>query len=70
MRERFHTVRLLIDAHSSGRTAMATDIPIVTLRMRRSEIRRRVRRRVMLRRLHRELATGQESIVLRRPAPH
>jgi hypothetical protein len=50
---------------------MATEIPIVTVRTPRKEIRRRVRRQVMLRRLERELSDGQEiTIVLRRPVPH
>lgn len=49
---------------------MAIETTVVTVRIPRKEIRRRVRRQVMLRRLRRELAEGQEiDTVLRRPFP-
>ena len=43
-------------------------IPVAPIRTTRKEIRRRVRRQVMLRRLSRELASGNDfDTVLRRP---
>jgi hypothetical protein len=54
------------------RNAVTTAIPMASIPTSRKEIRRRVRRQVMLRRLSRELGrTGDtdSQIVLRRPAP-
>lgn len=49
---------------------MATAITVATMQTPRKEIRRRVRRQVMLRRLRRELADSQDiNTVLRRPFP-
>jgi hypothetical protein len=46
------------------------EVAALTVHMPRKEIRRRVRRQVMLRRLQRELAAGRDiNTVLRRPFP-
>jgi hypothetical protein len=52
----------------SERTGVIPAIPVSPVRTTRKEIRRRVRRQVMLRRLSRELASGNDlDTVLRRP---
>lgn len=49
---------------------MSNAMTVAMVRTTRKELRRRVRRQVMLRRLRRELANGSElSTVLRRPMP-
>jgi hypothetical protein len=58
-------LRSLIESEGTGVTPA---IPLSPIRTTRKEIRRRVRRQVMLRRLSRELASGNEfDTVLRRP---
>jgi len=52
----------------SERNGVIPAIPVSPVRTTRKEIRRRVRRQVMLRRLSRELASGNDlDTVLRRP---
>jgi hypothetical protein len=52
----------------TGDGTIRLTITIATAHSARAEIRRRVRRQVMLRRLRRELAQGQElTTILRRP---
>ena len=54
--------------NESERNGVTPAIPVSPVRTTRKEIRRRVRRQVMLRRLSRELASGNElDTVLRRP---
>jgi hypothetical protein len=58
-------LRSLIESEGNGVTPA---IPVSPVRTTRKEIRRRVRRQVMLRRLSRELANGEDfDTVLRRP---
>jgi hypothetical protein len=58
-------LRSLIESEGNGVTPA---IPVSPVRTTRKEIRRRVRRQVMLRRLSRELASGNDlDTVLRRP---
>lgn len=58
-------LKSLIESEGNGVTPA---IPVSPLRTTRKEIRRRVRRQVMLRRLSRELASGEDfDTVLRRP---
>lgn len=58
-------LRSLIESEGNGVTHA---IPVSPVRTTRKEIRRRVRRQVMLRRLSRELASGEDfDTVLRRP---
>ncbi|MGH8888282.1 MAG: hypothetical protein ACRDV3_00800 [Acidothermaceae bacterium] len=48
---------------------MTNPVTVATMQTSKREIRRRVRRQLMLRRLRRELANGQDIVeVLRRPA--
>jgi hypothetical protein len=61
--------RRLARYEPNGDGTIRLNITIATAQTPRAEIRRRVRRHVMLRRLRRELAEGQDlTTILRRPS--
>jgi hypothetical protein len=73
MRNQVTSLKLQLEPHRRGmtepeRNGVNPAIPVSPVRTTRKEIRRRVRRQVMLRRLSRELASGNDlDTVLRRP---